>query len=109
MVKGLYRSKFAAVDFYSGKLCQGDLRLHINLFTMVDLHLHTIIICPGNTSEQVRFSVSKKLLISRRKKHKTQIVEVKFLKFQSQVNKRVNPNWNLPCQKYKRLLQFSGV
>ena len=48
MVKGLYRSKFAAVDFYSGKLCQGDLRLHVNLFTKVNFRFHAIIF-PGNS------------------------------------------------------------
>jgi len=37
MVKGISRGKFAAVHFYLGKLYQGDLRLHVNLFTTVTL------------------------------------------------------------------------
>ena len=49
MVKGLSCGKFAVVNIYLGKLYQGDLRLHVNLFTMVDFHLHAIIIFPGNT------------------------------------------------------------
>ena len=45
------------------------------------------------------------------------MVQVQFLMFQNQVNKRVNPNSILPCQKKnknkkqtnKRLLKLSGV
>ena len=48
MVKSLYRGKFAAVDCYSGKLYQGDLRLHVNLFAKVDFRFHAIIL-PGNS------------------------------------------------------------
>ena len=47
-VKGLSRCKFGTVDFYSGKLYQGDLRLHVNLFTTVNFCFHAIIF-PGNT------------------------------------------------------------
>ena len=39
------------------------------------------------------------------------MVQVEFLKFQNQRNKRgVNPNANLPCKKkYKLVLKLSGV
>ena len=48
MVKGLSRCKFAAVNFYSGLLFQGDLRLYVTLFTSVEFRFHAIIF-PGNT------------------------------------------------------------
>ena len=60
MVKGLSRGLFAAVNFYSGKLYQGHLQLHVNVFTTVDFRFHTIIFL-GNTwsnSEPTGFSVS---------------------------------------------------
>ena len=105
MVKDLSCGKFAVVNIYLGKLYQGDLRLHVNLFTMVDFHLHAIIIFPGNsleglqTKQDFRF---QKTVDIQEQKNKTQMVQVKFLKFQNQVNKRVNPNSNLPSKKYKR-------
>ena len=48
MVKGLSRCKFPAVNFYSGLLFQGDLRLYVTLFTSVEFRFHAIIF-PGNT------------------------------------------------------------
>ena len=48
MVKGLSRCKFAAVNFYSGLLFQGDLRLYVILFTSVEFRFHAIIF-RGNT------------------------------------------------------------
>ena len=33
----------------------------------------------------------------------TQMVQVEFLKFQNQVNKRENPHLNLPCEKNKKV------
>ena len=40
----------------------------------------------------------------------TRMVQVEFVQFQNQANKRVNPNENLPGKKkYKRLLKLSGV
>ena len=48
LAKGFSYSKFAAVNFYSGKLYQGDWWLHVNLFTTVDFRFHAIIF-PGNT------------------------------------------------------------
>ena len=69
--KRLSRSKFLAVNFYSDKLYQGELWLHVNLFTTVDFHFHAIIF-PGNTSRTFRASGVfgfKKMLISRTKKH----------------------------------------
>ena len=43
MVKCLSCGTFAAVKFYSGKLYQGDLRLHVNLFNTVDSCFNSII------------------------------------------------------------------
>ena len=37
------------------------------------------------------------------KKNMTQMVQVEFLKFQNQVNKRENPHLNLPCEKNKKV------
>ena len=34
------------------------------------------------------------------------MVQVEFLKFQNQVNKRVNPNSNLPCKKTQTYAQI---
>ena len=48
LAKGFSHGKFAAVNFYSGKLYQGDWWLHVNLFTTVDFRFHAIIF-PGNT------------------------------------------------------------
>ena len=48
MGKRLSRGKFAAINFCSGKLYQGDLRLHVNLLTTVDFRFHAIIFL-GNT------------------------------------------------------------
>ena len=107
MEKGLSRCKFAAVNFYSGLLFQGDLRLYVTLFTSVEFRFHAIIF-PGNTwrifTASGIFGFIKTVDIEDKKKKKGR-VHVVFLKFQNQVNKRVN----LPCKKYKRLLKLSGM
>ena len=47
MEKGLSRRKFAAVNFYSGLLFQGDLRLCVILFTSVEFRAFSRYYFPG--------------------------------------------------------------
>ena len=105
MVKGLSRCKFAAVNFYSGLLFQGDLRLYVILFTSVEFRFHAIIF-RGNTWRTFTasgiFGFIKTVDIEDKKKKR--VVHVVFLKFQNQVNKRVN----LPCKKIQTFAQIIG-
>ena len=105
MVKGLSRCKFAAVNFYSGLLFQGDLRLYVTLFTSVEFRFHAIIF-PGNTWRTFTasgiFGFIKTVDIEDKKKKR--VAHVVFLKFQNQVNKRVN----LPCKKIQTFAQIIG-
>ena len=112
MVKGLSRCKFAAVNFYSGLLFQGDLRLYVTLFTSVEFRFHAIIF-PGNTWRTFTasgiFGLIKTVDIEDKKnnnnnKKKRVVAHVVFLKFQNQVNKRVN----LPCKKIQTFAQIIG-
>ena len=109
MVKGLSCRKIAAVNIYSGKLYQSDLRLHVKIF-------HTIIF-PGNiwrTFSASGILVLKKLLIPRIKDI-IQTVQAEFLKFQNQVKAsewiqiRICPTKKKKKErKDKRLLKLSA-
>ena len=90
MIKGLSRDKLGAVNCYSRKLYYGYLPRLISVFTQL-FSRETLL-------ERERFSVLKAVDIQDKKKA-TQMVQVEFLKIKNQVNKRVNPNSNLPCIK----------
>ena len=79
MVKGLSCRKIAAVNIYSGKLYQGDLRLHVKLFSRNYF--------PGKHLKdfQIERDFSFKKLLIPRIKNIIQMVQAKFLKFQKEV------------------------
>ena len=97
---GHSRGKFATVNFYSCKLYQGDLQ-YTEIYLPRLISVFTQLFsgkCLGTFRASGIFGF-KKLLISRIKERNiTQMVQVEFLKFQNQVNRRVNPNSNLPCK-----------
>ena len=95
MVKSLFRDKLGAVNCYSRKLYHGYLPRLISVFTQ----LFSRETRQGRQGllERARFLVLKAVDIQDKKKKKTtQMVQVEFLKIKNQVNKRVNPNSNLP-------------
>ena len=105
MVKGLSRDKLGTVNYYSRKLYHGYLPRLISVFTQLFSRETR-----QGLLERARFSVLKAVDIQDKKKKKTtQMVQVEFLKIKNQVNKRVNPNSNLPCIKKKCFFRLSGV
>ena len=108
MVKGFSRGKFATVDFYFGKLYQGDLRLHVNLCTTVTLiSVFTQSFFRNDLKDyqsERDLRAQKAAVYIQMDKNITQMVQVEFLKFENQGNKcGVNPNANLPCKKSTNL------
>ena len=110
MVKGLSCRKIAAVNIYSGKLYQGDLQLHVKLFSrnyFPGKHLKDF-----QSEWDFRF---QKLLI-RRIKNITQMVQAEFLKFQNQLMQVSESKFEFALQKKKKkkrkdkgLLKLSGM
>ena len=100
MVKGLSCRKIAAVNIYSGKLYQGDLRLHVKIFSRNYF--------PGKHLKDFQCEQDfgfQKTVDTQNKRHNTNgpgwISEIS----ESSEGKWLNPNSNLPYQKKEKKRQ----